>query len=172
MPKTRATNKLNSSLPPSPITNATTNIVTPSPSKQVTFIKDSEQWIITSKETYFEFSLDLLKSNLETYRKMLQQMYQIIKELDEKAVIIKYKVEVTKNEHGVGIQAKDALLNFSEAIPKYLVYLYDYFPNGRPNRKRLYSKFCILYDQDMEKIMTAVKDVIFDYKFYYKQQPL
>ena len=64
---------------------------------------------------------------------MLQQMYQIIKELDEKAIIIKYKAEVTKNEYGVGIQAKDAILNFSEAIPKYLVYLHDYFPNGRPN---------------------------------------
>ena len=172
MPKTRATNKLNSLPPPSPITNATTNVVTPSPSKQVTFIKDSEQWIITSKETYFEFLLDLLKSNLETYRKMLQQMYQIIKELDEKAVIIKYKAEVTKNEHEVGIQVKDAILNFSEVIPKYLVYLHDYFSNRRPNWKRLYSKFCILHDQDIEKIMIVVKDVIFDHKFYYKQQPL
>ena len=71
MPKIQATNKLNSSPLPSLTTNVTTNIVTPSSSKQVTFIKDSEQWIINLKETYFEFSLDLLKSNLETYKKML-----------------------------------------------------------------------------------------------------
>jgi len=30
-------------------------------------------------------------------------MYQTIKELDEKAVTIKYKAEVTKNKYGVGI---------------------------------------------------------------------
>ena len=95
-------------------------------------------------------------------------MYQTIKELDEKAVIIKYKVEVTKNEYGVGIQVKDAILNFFEAIPKYLVYLHDYFSNRRPNGKRLYSKFRILHNQDIKKIMTAVKDVMFDHKFYYK----
>ena len=99
-------------------------------------------------------------------------MYQIIKELDEKAVIIKYKAEVTKNKHGVGIQAKDTILNFLEVIPKYLVYIHDYFPNGRPNGKRFYSKFHILYNQDIEKIMMAVKDIIIDQKFYFKKQPL
>ena len=30
-------------------------------------------------------------------------MYQMIKKLDKKAVIIKYKAEVTKNKYGVGI---------------------------------------------------------------------
>ena len=77
---------------------------------------------------------------------MLQQMYQIIKELDKKAVIIKYKAEVTKNEYGVGIQVKDTILNFSEVILKHLVYIYDYFLNGYFNRKRLYSKFYILHN--------------------------
>ena len=56
-------------------------------------------------------------------------MCQTIKELDEKAVIIKYKAEVTKNEYRVGIQAKNAILNFSEVIPKHLVYIHNYFPN-------------------------------------------
>ena len=73
-------------------------------------------------------------------------MYQTILELDKKVVIIKYKTTTTTNKHQVGIQAKDALLNFSEAITKYLVYLHDYFPNGRANRKILYSKFCILQE--------------------------
>ena len=99
-------------------------------------------------------------------------MYQIIKELDEKVVIIKYKAEVTKNKYGVGIQAKDAILNFSEAIPKHLVYIHNCFPNGRPNGKRLYSKFRILQNQDMEKIIIVVKNIMFDQKFYFKKQPL
>ena len=73
-------------------------------------------------------------------------MYQMIKELDEKAVIIKYKAKVTKNEYRVGIKAKDTILNFSEAIPKYLVYIHDYFPNRCPNGKRLYSKVRILHN--------------------------
>ena len=146
MPKTWNTNKVNLPSSPLPITDKTANIATPSPSKRVTFIKDSEQWIINTKETYFEFLLDLPKANLETYRKILQQMYQVIKELDKKAVIIKYETEVTKNKHGVGIQAKDAILNFSEIIPNHLVHIYDYFPNGCPNGKRLHSKFHILYN--------------------------
>ena len=100
---------------------------------------------------------------------MLQQMYQMIKELDEMAVIIKYKAEMTKNEYGVGIQAKDTILNFSEAILKHLVYIHNYFPNGCPNGKRLYSKFCILHNQEMEKIMMAVKDEMIDWKFYFKK---
>ena len=89
-------------------------------------------------------------------------MYQTIKELDKKAVIIKYKAEVTKNEYGVGIQAKNTILNFSEAITKHLVYIHDYFSNRYSNGKRLYSKVCILHNQDMEKIMMVVKDVIID----------
>ena len=87
-------------------------------------------------------------------------------------MIIKYKTTTTINEYRIGIQAKEALLNFSEAIPKYLVYLHDYFPNGRSNRKRIYSKFRILYNEDINKIMLAVKDDMMDYKFYVKCQPL
>ena len=70
----------------------------------------------------------------------------MIKELDKKVVIIKYKAEVTKNEHGVGIQVKDTILNFSEVIPKYLLYIHDYFLNRYSNGKRLYSKFRILHN--------------------------
>ena len=53
---------------------------------------------------------------------MLQLMYQTIKEINDQAVIIKHKTEITTNEHGIDIQAKDTILNFSEAIPKYLVF--------------------------------------------------
>ena len=67
MPNTYSSNNL--ALPTSPPSNTkkATAVVTPSPSKRVTFKKDSEQWIINEKEMYFEFSLELLKSNLETY---------------------------------------------------------------------------------------------------------
>jgi len=87
-------------------------------------------------------------------------------------VIIKYKTTITTNEHGIGIQAKEALLNFLEAISKYLVYLHDYFPNGRLNGKRIYSKFRILHNKDIDKIILAVKDKIMNNKFYMKYQPL
>ena len=95
-------------------------------------------------------------------------MYQTIWELDNKAVIIKYKTTTTINEHGIGIQAKEALLNFSEAIPKHLIFLHDYFLNRRPNGKRIYLKFRILHNEDIDKIMLAVKDKMMDYKFYVK----
>ena len=63
-------------------------------------------------------------------------MYQTILQLENKAIIINYKIEATKNENRVGIKEKEALLNFSEAILKYLVYLHDYFLNERSNGKK------------------------------------
>ena len=77
--------------------------VTPSPLKRVEFELDSERWIINEKETYYEFSFDLPKSNLDTYCRLLQKMYQTIRELDDKAMIIKYKTTITINEHKIGI---------------------------------------------------------------------
>ena len=127
---------------------------------------------MNKKEIYYEFSLDLPKSNLDTYYWLLQKMYQTILELDDKAVTIKYKTTTTTNKHRISIQAKEALLNFSEAIIKHLVYLHDYFLNRRPNEKRIYSKFWILYNKDIDKIILAVKDDMIDYKFYAKRQPL
>ena len=58
-------------------------------------------------------------------------MCTIIQEIDNKVVIAVYKVETTKNKYGIGIQAKEALLNYAEVIPKHLVYLYNYFPSVR-----------------------------------------
>jgi len=52
--------------------------ITSSLLKRVEFELDSERWIINKKETYYEFSLDLPKSNLDTYYRLLQKMYQII----------------------------------------------------------------------------------------------
>ena len=79
---------------------------------------------------------------------------------------------MTKNEHRVGIQVKDAILNFSEVIPKHLVYIHNYFLNGFPNRKRLYSKVHILHNQNIEKIIIAVKDIMINQKFHFKNQSL
>ena len=106
-----------------------------------------------------EFLLNLPNSKLKTYRKYLQKMYKIIKDLDSQAIIIKYKMtDIESNQYRHGVKAKEVLLNFSEVIPKYLTYIYDYFPNGYPNKKRLYSKFQILYNEDIEKIILAVKE--------------
>ena len=72
MANTRLT--VNKLIPPASLpttTNKTMKVVTPPPSKQVEFEKDLEKWIINEKETFYEFLLELLKSNLETYRKLL-----------------------------------------------------------------------------------------------------
>ena len=54
------------------VTNKTTKVVTPPLSKCIEFEKDLEKQIINKKETFYEFLLELPKSNLETYRKLLQ----------------------------------------------------------------------------------------------------
>ena len=59
----------------------------------------------------------------------------MIQEIDDKAVIVRYKVIMTKNEYNIGIQVKEALLNYTEAISKYLIFIYNFFSNGRPNEK-------------------------------------
>ena len=87
-------------------------------------------------------------------------------------MIVDYKAATTKNEHSVGIQAKDVLLNYTEAVSKHLIFIYEFFPNSHLNRKRIYSKFKILHNKDIDKIMLAVKDDLIDYKFYAKYQPL
>ena len=112
------------------------------------------------------------KSNLAIYCKSLQKIHQIKLEIDDKAVIIKYKSETIINEHRIAIQSKEALLNFLEAIPRYLVFLYDYFPNRYPNNKRLYSKFHILCNQYFDKIILVIKNEIMDCKSCTKHQPL
>ena len=87
-------------------------------------------------------------------------------------VVITYKSETTRNKYRIGIQAKESLLNYTEDILKHLVFIHDFFLNGRPNDKRLYSKFKILYNKDIDKVMIVVKDDMIDFKFYSKRQPL
>ena len=95
-------------------------------------------------------------------------MYKTILELDNKVVITNCKAKTIKNKYRISIQAKDALLNYTKAIPKYLLFIYDYFLNCRPKGKRAYYKFKILYNKDINKIMIVVKDEIINYKFYSK----
>ena len=95
-------------------------------------------------------------------------MYRIIQEIDDKAVITLYKVETTKNKYRIGIQVKEVLLHYTEAVPKYLVFIYDFFLNKRLNKKRLYSKFKILYNKDIDKVTIVVRDKMIDFKFYSK----
>ena len=70
--------------------------------------------------------IELKESNTASHRKVLQKLYKTIKEIDSIALIIWYqseedKEEISKkNKVGVGIMAKDALLNYNEAIPNYL----------------------------------------------------
>ena len=70
--------------------------------------------------------LDLPLLNIETYYKALQSMYKAIKEVDTIAMIIQYKLEedgeelIEENESRIGVIAKHVLLNYEEALPKYL----------------------------------------------------
>ena len=102
-------------------------------------------------------------------------MYKIIKDLDSQAIIIKYKMIIIElNQYRYRVKAKEVLLNFSKAIPKYLAYIYDYFPNGYLNRKLLYSKVWILHYEDIEKIIPVVKedDRFIETKFWFNLQLL
>ena len=51
----------------------------------------------------------------------------MIKSVNGNILIIRYKGEeeiTAKNESGVAVKAKDALLNYTEAIPNYLWQIY------------------------------------------------
>ena len=74
-------------------------------------------------------------------------MYQTILELDNKAVIIKYKASTTMNKHRVGIQAKKVLLNFSEVTPITTFWMVDpmesdYIPSSAFSTTRILTKSC------------------------------
>ena len=81
---------------------------------------------INNRESYLDFSLELKKLNTSSYRKVLQKLYKMIKKIDSNILIIWYQLEekenevMESNEAGVTVNAKDVLLNFSEAIPNYL----------------------------------------------------
>ena len=53
-------------------------------------------------------------------------MYKVIKEVNATALIIRSRPEegediiIEKNKRRIGVKAKNALLNYSESIPKYL----------------------------------------------------
>ena len=49
----------------------TKNIITLSLSKCIEFEKDSEHWIVNKHEIYYEFLLNLSRSNLDTYCQLL-----------------------------------------------------------------------------------------------------
>ena len=73
------------------------------------------------------------------------------------------------NEAEVSIKAKDALLNYSEVIPNYLWQIQSYFPNRRPNRKQIFSKFRITHNITIEDIISTLKEVMKEFKFYSKK---
>ena len=80
---------------------------------------------MNDKESYIKFSLDLEESNTASYCKVLQVLHKVVKDVDPTVLIIRYQPNkeegeiVERNKIGVGVKAKDALLNHSEAIPNY-----------------------------------------------------
>ena len=94
-------------------------------------------------------------------------MYKVILEIDS-MVIINYIIEVIKNQYRISILVKEALLNCIEAILKHLVFIYDYFSNSRLNSKKIYLKFRILNNKDIDKSILVVRDSIIEIKFYKK----
>ena len=125
-------------------------------------------------ESYLDISLELKEANTSLYQKAIQKLYKTIKEIDSTALIICYQPdkgenEVTeKNDSEVAIQVKNVLINFSEAILNYLWQIQHYFPNRRPNRKRIFSKFCLTYNVDIGDIILILYKALEEYKFYSK----
>ena len=81
---------------------------------------------IFSHKIYINFSLDITGSKIEIYRKHLQSLYKTIHEVNSIAMIIKYKSDNDKEEIternviSIAVKAKNSLMNYTEAIPKYL----------------------------------------------------
>ena len=98
----------------------------PQTSKRVQFEDMSNNLYVCSYKIYIDFSLDINGSKIETYRKYLQLLYKTLYEVDSRAMIIKYKLsdnkeEITEsNTIGIAVKAKNGLMNYTEAIPKYL----------------------------------------------------
>jgi len=93
---------------------------------------------INPLETFFDVSLNLTKVDTKIHQKEIQWMYKTIKSIDGNALIIRYKGEkdiTEKNKSRVAVKAKDALLNYTKAIPSFLWQIHEFFPNGRPNGK-------------------------------------
>ena len=108
----------------------------PDTSRRVQFQDQSKQLHVKDRESYIELSLELKESNPSSYRKALQKMCKTIKDVDPTALIIRHQPEeekeggiTTSNDAGVAAQAKNALLNFREAIPSYLWQIHRFFPN-------------------------------------------
>jgi len=76
---------------------------------------------VNSFKTYIDFLLELPTSNAELHRKQIQMIYEIIQEVDEMALIIKYKPDkgkdkiTEKNKVEVGVKAKNIWMNYTEA---------------------------------------------------------
>ena len=61
-------------------------------------------------------------------------------------------------------------MNFSEAISNYLLQIYYYLSNGRWNEKRVYFKFRIINNEEIENIIMTLQEVLNDFNFYTKIQ--
>ena len=86
---------------------------------------DSNAIYVYTHKFLINFLLDLPNSNTETYRKYLQSIYQVIKEVNERVLIVKHKSEkeeevIEDNAGSVIMMAKNKLLNHTEAILKFL----------------------------------------------------
>ena len=121
--------------------------------------------------------MKLKESNITSYCKALQILYKTIKDIDSTILIIRYQPEEEKdrkitefNDAGVAVKARDALLNYSEAIPNYLWQIYRYFLNGRPNGKRMFSKFRLTHNVEIKDTILTLKEELDEYKFYSKIQ--
>ena len=104
----------------------------------------------------------------------MQKLYKTIKEINSNILIIYYQPEeeeediIERNKVGVSVMAKNIVINFSEAMPNYLWQIQKYFPNRRPNRKCIFSKFCFIYNVDIGDIILTLREALEKNKFYMK----
>ena len=78
-----------------------------------------------------------------------------------------YNEEVSKNnEVGVGVIAKDTLMNHNYTFLTYLWKLQRYFLNRSPNEKQLFSKFRISHNITIEDIILTLKKAIEEFNFF------
>ena len=98
----------------------------PQISKRAQFKDISDNLHICSHKINIDFFLDINGSKTETHRKYLQVLHKTIYKVDSIVMIIKYKPGndgeeiIESNIIRVAVKAKNRLMNYTEAIPKYL----------------------------------------------------
>ena len=98
--------------------------------------------------------------------------------MDVTALIVKCRLEddeeeiTEKNDVGVGVKAKNEWMNSTESKPKDLWQIHKFLPDGKPNGKRIFSKFRLTHSTPAEDIIMTLKEELEECNIHIKLQSM